>query len=313
MTPALPNLLLIGAMKASSTQLYDMLGSHPGVFASAEKEPHYFTSPEYGDADAWSRYLDLFRGSPAEAVYRLEGSTGYSKMPRLGPTAERIRKDLGEPRLIYLLRDPVSRIVSNYGHSYSFGLLPKGVDIVEAVERDPILVTGSLYGHQIAEYERAGLGDGLKIVVTERLHREPGAVCAELCDWLGIEAVDLGVRDEARNSRADVQKHSTASRLVGGKTLDRLRGITPGFVRRMAKSLVPAAPPPPEVTEAHKAELLRLVADDLRLVLERVPEAAGYWPSAAAIGASRASGVVETRVDAGGPGDRSPVATAKED
>lgn len=293
MTPALPNLLLIGAMKASSTQLYDMLGSHPAVFASAEKEPHYFTSPEYGDAEAWNRYLDLFRGAPAGSVYRLEGSTGYSKMPRLGPTAERIRKDLGEPRLVYLLRDPVSRIVSNYGHSYSFGLLPRGVDIVEAVERDPILVTGSLYAHQISEYERAGLGERLKIVVTERFHREPGVVFGDLCDWLGIEQVESALRDEARNSRAAVQKHSTASRLVGGKTLERLRSVTPGFVRKMAKACVPAAPPPPEVTDAHRAELLRLVSEDLRRVVERVPEVSAYWPSVAASGSGNASALVE--------------------
>jgi len=284
MNDRLPNLLLIGAMKASSTQLYDMLGSHPAVFASAEKEPHYFTAPDYADPDARRRYLDLFRNAPADAAYLLEGSTGYSKMPRLGPTAERIRNDLGEPRLVYLLRDPVARLVSNYAHSYSFGLLPRGIDVITAVERDPILLTGSLYHHQITEYEKAGLGGSLRVIVTERFHRDPAGVCRGLCEWLGIEPIALAVRDEARNSRASVQRHSTLSRLVGETTLTRLRSVTPAPVRRLARTLVPKAPPPPEVTEAHRARLLELVEDDLRRTVERIPEAAGYWPSAAALG-----------------------------
>jgi hypothetical protein len=50
-TPVRPNLLAIGAMKASTTLLYDMLRRHPEVWFSEEKEPHYFTDPNFAAAD----------------------------------------------------------------------------------------------------------------------------------------------------------------------------------------------------------------------------------------------------------------------
>ena len=40
--PGAPDFMIIGAMKAGTTSLYQYLASHPSVFISPVKEPHYF-------------------------------------------------------------------------------------------------------------------------------------------------------------------------------------------------------------------------------------------------------------------------------
>ena len=106
MPDTLPNTLIIGAMKASTTLLYTMLGRHPRVWFPAEKEPHYFTAPDYDDPAAWERYRALFKPCPADARVIAEASTNYSKQPHFGDTPGRLRAKLGEPKLVYILRDP---------------------------------------------------------------------------------------------------------------------------------------------------------------------------------------------------------------
>ena len=40
-----PNLFLIGSMKSGTSYLSELLGAHPAVFMSSEKEPTYFVDP----------------------------------------------------------------------------------------------------------------------------------------------------------------------------------------------------------------------------------------------------------------------------
>ncbi len=43
---ALPNLIVIGAMKCGTTALHRYLGLHPGIFMSSPKELNFFFGPE---------------------------------------------------------------------------------------------------------------------------------------------------------------------------------------------------------------------------------------------------------------------------
>jgi hypothetical protein len=42
--PKLPNLLIIGAMKAGTSSLHDYLSHHPDIFMSQQKELDFFCS-----------------------------------------------------------------------------------------------------------------------------------------------------------------------------------------------------------------------------------------------------------------------------
>ena len=52
---------------------------------------------------------------------RGESSPHYTNLPRFGGVAGRMRKLLGEARVIYMVRDPIDRILSHYLHNVGGG------------------------------------------------------------------------------------------------------------------------------------------------------------------------------------------------
>ncbi len=111
----LPNLIIIGAQKCGTTALHYYLGLHPQIRMSADKELNFFV----GDRN-WRRgrrwYERQFRGW---ADVHGEASPSYTNYPRFKRVAERMHDMIPDAKLIYLVRDPIDRIVSHYIHSFS--------------------------------------------------------------------------------------------------------------------------------------------------------------------------------------------------
>jgi Sulfotransferase domain len=109
----LPTVVIVGAQKAGTTQLYSYLVTHPRCFEAAEKEVDYFSKRPHRSV-AWYRSRFPFR-------FRVLGKRGHvlEASPSYLPTPSAIRKMkevLPGARVIVLLRDPVSRAFSHYQH-----------------------------------------------------------------------------------------------------------------------------------------------------------------------------------------------------
>lgn len=142
---ALPNLIVIGAMKCGTTALHRYLGLHPGIFMSSPKELNFFFGPEAAPEEDggwhrgnWHRGAGWYasRFDPAAPV-RGESSPGYTS-PDHPEAAERMARLLPEARLVYLVRDPVERAVSQYLHHRAEGTERRGM-------REALLDPGSHY------------------------------------------------------------------------------------------------------------------------------------------------------------------------
>ena len=109
-----PNLFVIGAMKSGTTSLCQCLGTHPDIFMVPVKEPMHFSREE-----KWSQgnetYLRLFADAKNE-IYVGEGTTEYSKRPFREGVAQRLYEFNSSARIIYVMRDPFDRIVSQHKH-----------------------------------------------------------------------------------------------------------------------------------------------------------------------------------------------------
>jgi Sulfotransferase family len=283
-----PNLLVIGAMKASTTLFCQALGRHPKVWFPREKEPRYFSSDSYGTPGAWESYLELFRDCPPDRLVIGEGSTDYTKIPRCGPTPRRIREALGRPKLIYILRDPVDRTVSNYKHAYLMGAWWRGITLDEAIDVDPILITPSCYMQQIRAFHEEFGEDSIHIILAEELHADPCGVLEEASRYLGIDFHE-GWRTPLPvvNSEADLRALGAVTRLLGVKWAGRLSELLPAAVKRMAKRLIGAAVPntrvPPKVTAEARRRVLELVAADLQELRGLLGDRLDRWPSVQAL------------------------------
>jgi hypothetical protein len=105
----LPNLIVIGAAKCGTTSLHWYLGSHPEITMSQEKELNYFVAEE-----RWSRGLDWYESQFRESRVRGESSPDYTAYPHFVGVPSRMAATVPDAKLIYLVRDPVERIVSQY-------------------------------------------------------------------------------------------------------------------------------------------------------------------------------------------------------
>jgi hypothetical protein len=123
---ALPNLVVIGAMKCGTSALHRFLDRHPDVFMSEPKELNFFFGPGRADGEAWAAG-NWHRGAAwyarhfdARSTIRGESSPGYTS-PAHPEAARRMAALVPGARLLYLVRDPVERAISQYRHHQAEG------------------------------------------------------------------------------------------------------------------------------------------------------------------------------------------------
>ncbi len=137
-------MIVIGAMKAGTTALHRYLDAHPEIGMAPGKELNFFFGADRqngGRGDGltgnWHRGLDWYRGQLPPARVSGETSPGYTS-PSFPETAERIARVVPEVRLIYLVRDPVERALSQYRHHRAEGAERRSVE-------EALLEPGSQY------------------------------------------------------------------------------------------------------------------------------------------------------------------------
>jgi hypothetical protein len=119
----LPNAVILGAQKAGTTTLFDLLARHPFVLTSCIKEVHFFDLQQARGLDWYRAHFPLARqaenlGSPGLHPVVLEASPYYLFHPAV---PARLTRVLPHARLIVLLRDPVARAWSHYWHERTRG------------------------------------------------------------------------------------------------------------------------------------------------------------------------------------------------
>jgi hypothetical protein len=170
---ALPNLVVIGAMKCGTTSLHHYLDLHPEISMSRPKELNFFIGDDDGPGDwrsgTWCRGAAWYAEhvDPAAPV-RGEVSSGYTSpsFPYVPGRMAAVVPGL----LVYAVRDPITRAVSQYRHHRREGTEVR--DLEEAL-LDPgsQYVSRGRYFQRLAPFLAPGASDGwIRIVAQERLH-----------------------------------------------------------------------------------------------------------------------------------------------
>jgi hypothetical protein len=113
-------LIIGGATKAGTTSVFNYLANHPEICATGVKETRFFLDADYPlpsklrySNDGPAAYLSFFdnAGSANENRWKLEATPDYLYSQG---TAGLIRETLDNACFIFLLREPVSRLLSFY-------------------------------------------------------------------------------------------------------------------------------------------------------------------------------------------------------
>jgi hypothetical protein len=243
-----PNLFIVGAMKSGTSSLHSYLGAHPSIFMSEPKEPCYFVQPEQLEWPAirklelWrdeDRYLRLFAAAGERAVIG-ESSTLYTKAPRIGGVPERIHRFCAGARIVYVMRDPVSRTVSHYWHAVRGGREHRG--LLDALRSDPHYREVSHYAFQIRPYLELFGERNVRLLTLEELRARPRETVRALFSWLEVDAEFLpGNLDTRRNVSPDSFERPAGwgllHRLRHSRVWDQVGPYVPASVRGVGRRL----------------------------------------------------------------------------
>jgi sulfotransferase family protein len=256
----LPDFIIIGAMKSATSTLHEQLAVQPGIFMSRPKEPNFFSNDEIV-----ARGLDWYRALFAAADRRDlcgESSTHYTKLPTYPRTVERMSRALPRVKLIYLMRDPIDRLVSQYLHDSIRGAICVPLD--EAVARHRELTDYSRYSMQLEPFLGAFGPEGVLPVFFERLVRHPQAELERICRFIGYAGRPRwdGTMRAQNVTREQLRKSVVRERIINLPVLSGLRRrLVPRRWSECLKALWQVSPERPRL-RSESVDRLRAVFDD---------------------------------------------------
>ena len=262
--------MIIGAMKAGTSSLFQLLEQHPAICPSRGKEPEFF-SRHQGHALEVETYEDLYAFDPRTHRLCLEGSTGYTKLPEELDVPERIKAYGLEPRFIYIVRDPIDRTLShlNYGEMNHHGWAENRLAAFHAV-------AFSMYHRQLDHFLASfPLTDRYFIADFADLKSDPGGLAQSIFAWLGLDPFPAQFE-----SRTNVTpKRSVAELKLAKSRVGKMRHLIPTGVRDRVKGLLRAhgTPASLELTALERRQLHAWLAPDMRAFAERFSFPVEQW------------------------------------
>ena len=179
----LPDFIIIGAMKAATTSLHYYLNLHPQISMSREKELNFFVKKQN-----WKKGIDWYKSNfNNEKPLRGEASPNYTNFPFFKGVPERMHSVVPDIKLIYLVRDPVERILSQYVHKMADGWegrsLEKGLSNLNTNR----YVARSLYFMQIDQYLKFFPRENILVVNSDDLINNNRLAMKSIFEFLNVD------------------------------------------------------------------------------------------------------------------------------
>ncbi len=269
----LPDFLVIGGMKCGTTSLDYYLKAHPEI-AMPSKEVDFF-SRNYHLGLGW--YESLFKKKNEETKTYGEISVSYAKYPYHDGVPKRIYSVLPDVKLIYVVRDPIDRIISHYMHMVYADAEERALERVfeeEGIEN--LYVYYSLYYLQIEKYLEYFDEDQFLILCSDDLW-ELNERIITLNKIFKFLNVDVGIESskfyEAKQQRTKKGKKNILARFMATMPFyKKIVDISPRSIRDFYIKVFTQKLDPPIVRDRLKNQLIDVLKPDT----EKLREFSGY-------------------------------------
>jgi hypothetical protein len=246
---ALPNLIIVGGLKCGTTSIHHYLGLHPQIQMSKPKELNFFV-----EELNWDLGLDWYASRfDARFEVRGESSPHYTNLPRFEGVAARIHEHCPDARLIYMVRDPIKRILSHWVHATGAGYETRELTATLS-QPDSSYVHRSMYWMQLQPYLELFDRSQIELIAQEELQREREATMRRAFRFAGVEegfSSEQFEREWERSSAKQGDRYQLMEKLVklpGLRSLDRNFDRLPESLRWIVEKVVhdPEKPPAPK-------------------------------------------------------------------
>lgn len=309
----LPAFIILGAVKAGTTSLYNYLGQHPEIQMSSSNWPRYFHvadgGPDFGALAAQfgeelreeseGRYNMMCPPSVPRDIgdYEAMWPDNNLVMGEVSPTylhdadvCNHIAARIPHARLIAVLRNPVDRAYSHFvmDRRRNWESIP---DFHDALAAEPAnvdefwwgrrqYVRHGLYASTVRQYQEAFAPEQLKIMFYDDLITDSDTYMREMLEFIGVDP-EFRVDTSTRHHKGLVKSQSLMSRLLyaqfpGKQFLKRhLSSATRENIQGKIEDATHAAPAP--MSRATRRHLIDLFQDDVFALQSLVDRDLSHW------------------------------------
>jgi len=180
----LPNLIVIGAQKSATTSLHYYLGLHPQISMSREKELDFFIREIN-----WDKGIGWYKSHfVTHVAVRGEASPNYTNYPRWEDAAETMHSVIPDAKLIYILRDPIDRMVSQYIQFCSDGSEDRTLeDALRPFDNNNVYIRRSRYFMQLQRYLNYFPSSNILVITMEDLRDQRNETLRRVFEFLNVD------------------------------------------------------------------------------------------------------------------------------
>jgi hypothetical protein len=190
-----------GTEKAGTTSIFEYFTKHPQICSSIHKETDYFRRESVNK----NEYYSLFNPPEPSNQYYMEASPAYLGLA--DKVIPQMLKVVADPKLVFVIRDPIARLMSSYLFHRSRLYIPENLDINSYVKMcidfnanriqikdTPFtkswfldVLTAGAYKQHLERY-LSEFKDNILLVDFEQLASHPKLVMNNICNHLNIDS-----------------------------------------------------------------------------------------------------------------------------
>jgi len=278
-----PNLIIIGAQKSGTSSLHHYLNLHPDVSMSATKELNFFV-----ETLNWEKGLDWYESwfTGTQKIHG-ESSPSYTMYPNFPGVPARMHSILPDARLIYLVRDPIERIISHYLHQW-YGKRQDALflELLADLENKKTrhYIHTSSYALQLSQYTEFYDLSKICVVSLEDLKNSRQQTLARIYRFLEIDDSFSPIDSTTIVNSTQVKLRTN---LIGDLLLSNSPAVKslretaaqllPGSVKTRLRSLMGSKQKPPEITSEIRQVLGNALQDDINRFRELTGQSFSQW------------------------------------
>ncbi|MEO1452733.1 MAG: sulfotransferase [Pseudomonadota bacterium] len=206
-----PDFIIGGAPKCGTTSLHQVLDQHPDLWV-AKNEVYFYDAD---DPIAHGDFLSVENGQlkwrdPKDPAFQVWYANRFADAPKGALVGEdtttylmsevaaaRIKTAAPDTKMIFMLRDPVKRAVSQYWH-----LLRSGrtwLSFEEALSTERSIIQGSTYAPSLRRYLDLFGSAQVHVVLFEAFKSDMQATVTGVTDYLGAAPLDVATVETWHN------------------------------------------------------------------------------------------------------------------